>query len=228
MTTSSVPMSDSIQGAVNTFSRLLSDTTRLSLDMLSTWSDLLQSSLRTAPSQLTESARGMMSSLQNAGSASTGRMGCCRIPPPCWLPQPIGDVTSHVCPGATAVVRVCVSNCSFAPRTITVEAPANSGISVTPGSLNLGPKEKGCFTISFPVDANKSDCGEWTHYILVRGCRLHYLLWTVTVDKRGGCTCHEVDVEDCPDYIHHWYDHFYCYRPCLPAPGTRVGGADHQ
>jgi hypothetical protein len=23
-----------------------------------------------------------------------------------------------------------------------------------------------------------------------------------------------VEVEDCPDLIHHWYDHFYCDRPC--------------
>jgi hypothetical protein len=21
-------------------------------------------------------------------------------------------------------------------------------------------------------------------------------------------------VEDCPDLLHHWYDHFYCNRPC--------------
>jgi hypothetical protein len=21
-------------------------------------------------------------------------------------------------------------------------------------------------------------------------------------------------VDDCPDYQHHWYDHFYCHRHC--------------
>ena len=24
----------------------------------------------------------------------------------------------------------------------------------------------------------------------------------------------ELTVEDCPDLVHHWYDHFYCPRPC--------------
>jgi hypothetical protein len=28
------------------------------------------------------------------------------------------------------------------------------------------------------------------------------------------CADTEVEIEDCPDLIHHWYDHFYCERPC--------------
>jgi hypothetical protein len=26
--------------------------------------------------------------------------------------------------------------------------------------------------------------------------------------------CNEVEINDCPDMIHHWYDHFYCHRHC--------------
>jgi hypothetical protein len=28
-------------------------------------------------------------------------------------------------------------------------------------------------------------------------------------------------VEDCPDLIHHWYDHFYCPRPCIEERSNR-------
>jgi len=38
--------------------------------------------------------------------------------------------------------------------------------------------------------------------------------WTIKQTSRGGTCCHEVDIDDGPDYLHHWYDHFYCERPC--------------
>jgi len=223
MTTNPVTMNnDTLKGAVDSFSRLLNETTRLSVDMLNTWTNLLQNSLNTAPGQFTQSAQSAMDALQNMTSAMPMRTGsCCKIPPPCWLPRAIGDVVSHVCPGATAVLRICVTNCSFSPRTVTIETPADSKIVVTPASVTLGPRERKCITLSLAVSADQKECDDTRNFILVRGCRLHYLVWTVAVSKRGGCTCHEVEVDDCQDYVHHWYDHFYCNRPCLP---TRTGG----
>ncbi len=59
----------------------------------------------------------------------------------------------------------------------------------------------------------------------VRGCQLHFLRWTVVVASIGADTFYEVDVKDCPDHIHHWYDHFYCPRPCLEERGNHPGNA---
>jgi len=33
----------------------------------------------------------------------------------------------------------------------------------------------------------------------------------------------DIEIEDCPDLIHHWYDHFYCPRPCLGGTGLSTG-----
>jgi hypothetical protein len=39
------------------------------------------------------------------------------------------------------------------------------------------------------------------------------------VDESAASTpcCREVDVNDDPDYVLHWYDHFYVTRPCFGA-----------
>ena len=42
--------------------------------------------------------------------------GCnCQIPPPCWEPQPIGDVTTRACPGNKAVLRLHDTDWVFVP-----------------------------------------------------------------------------------------------------------------
>jgi hypothetical protein len=50
--------------------------------------------------------------------------------------------------------------------------------------------------------------------VWIHGCVEHAVRWTVRVAGRGGDSCNELDIDDCPDYVHHWYDHFYCARPC--------------
>ena len=41
--------------------------------------------------------------LPSLGSSS----GCgCEIPPPCWMPQPLGEYTSEACPGSKAVLTL--------------------------------------------------------------------------------------------------------------------------
>ncbi|MBI3077042.1 MAG: hypothetical protein HYY85_08685 [Deltaproteobacteria bacterium] len=117
----------------------------------------------------------------------------CEIPPPCWVPQSLGEVVSHVRPCSTASVRFRITNCGTVSRTITAQAVGASGqITVAPASLTLGPMERGHVTASLaiPDDAQPGTTHE------------------------AGDSCHEVEVEDCPDLIHHWYDHFYCERPC--------------
>ena len=65
----------------------------------------------------------------------------CEIPPPCWAPQPMGDVTSRVCPGSKAVVRLTVTNCGRPARTFTTQA-TDQGVKVEPPSISVGPMER--------------------------------------------------------------------------------------
>jgi hypothetical protein len=135
------------------------------------------------------------------------------------MPQNLGDVMSHVCPGGTASLRVRVSNCSGIKRDIRL-TPAGKpedikAVTVQPAVLSLEPMQTGVFIVSLPLEATASFGQEFEILLWVRGCLDHYLRWTLRVDKRGTDCCHEIDVDDCPDYVHHWYDHFYCERPCL-------------
>jgi hypothetical protein len=128
----------------------------------------------------------------------------CDVPPPCWWPRAGGEVESFVCEGASATLRVEVTNCGPTPRRFEIEAPKE--VTVTPGQLDLGPMERAVVTL------RREGAGEAV--VWVRGCYEHFVRWTVEVSSRGSSTCHEVQIEDCPDYRHHWYDHFYCERPC--------------
>lgn len=147
----------------------------------------------------------------------------CEIPPPCWMPRELTPVTSHVCAGATASLRVRVTNCSPGRTTVSLEAsgPEAQKVALTPASISLGPLERGVLTATHATPANASRGMELEALIWVRGCVDHVVRWTVKTSSRGGDSCHEVDVQDCPDYLHHWYDHFYCARPCRDRGSTR-------
>jgi hypothetical protein len=156
-----------------------------------------------------------------------GRSCGCDIPPPCWYPKAAGELKSHVCPGATASLRVRITNCGPTPRT--VEVTGTQSMKVDPSSLQLGPMERGIVTVSVGVPSGAATDTE--HLVWLRGCHDHFIRWTVCSSTRGVDSCHELDVEDCPDYLHHWYDHFYCPRPCpgdlrqvQPVRRTRARG----
>jgi hypothetical protein len=137
----------------------------------------------------------------------------CEIPPPCWEPQPIGDVTTRACPGNKATLRVHVRNCGSSPRTVTVEA-VDKTVSASPASVTIGPYEEATVVLARDVPGDAGEGERWTSVVWVRGCRVHYLRWTVQVAAACTSCCDEVEVDDCPDLVHHWYDHFYCERPC--------------
>jgi hypothetical protein len=157
--------------------------------------------------------RGMRSGLGAVESVRVRRTACaCEIPPPCWYPRHAGDVHSHVCAGGRAVLRVRVENCGPRPSTVTVEGGDKAAFEVENGTLELGPMERQTAVVKLDVS------GEQDEIVWVRGCYDHFIRWTVSETRRGGDACHELDVKDCPDYLHHWYDHFYCMHPC---PGQR-------
>jgi hypothetical protein len=82
--------------------------------------------------------------------------------------------------------------------------------------------ERGVVTASMEVATDVKEGFEEDLVLFVRGCRNYYLRWIITVADCGVDTCNEIEVDDCPDMIHHWYDHFYCPRHCQEQrqPGT--------
>jgi hypothetical protein len=58
--------------AMDSFSRIVDETTRLGIDLLDTYSRLLQSSARSAPGQMTKNLQSMMAAFQNMGTARIG------------------------------------------------------------------------------------------------------------------------------------------------------------
>ena len=163
---------------------------------------------------LEQGAKVGMSVLDSIKLPLPNRSRCsCEIPPPCWEPQPIGDVTTRACPGDKAVLRLHVKNCGWQGRTITLDATDKS-VGVSPASATVGPYEEELVLVSLDVPAAATEGEKHSTVVWVRGCYVHYLRWTVDVTcTRAGC-CDDVDVSDCPDLVHHWYDHFYCDRPC--------------
>jgi hypothetical protein len=183
--------------------------------------------------------RDLVGSVVPQGAGSVGAMarhrartmlvGCCDIPPPCWMPRSLGRVTSHVCPGGVATVRLRVKNCGAASESIRVEGagmPSGAAVTIDPGSLSLGSMEEDVVTATLTAPATAAK-GDSIHGLLwVLGCSRHYVEWTVRIGFGGCDSLHEVDVADCPDFIHHWYDHFYCERPCDDrAGGSRLAHA---
>lgn len=162
-------------------------------------------------------ATGLVSTLQRSvPRLPMAPRGCgCDIPPPCWVPRELGEVRSRVCAGGTATLRVRVTNCGASARQIAVEArPDAAGVTIDPPALALGPLERGVVVASLVIPAKAGVGEEREALIWVRGCHDHVLRWTVRVASRAGDCGHEIEVEDCPDLVHHWYDHFYCGRPC--------------
>jgi hypothetical protein len=141
--------------------------------------------------------------------------GCCEIPPPCWMPRQLTQVRSHVCPGATASVCFHITNCGIDRRTITVQADQNT--TVNPVALDLEPFQSGAVTVTYTLPTASRNGDSTEVRVFVHGCKSYFLRWTIETSTRGCACCHEVDIDDCPDLVHHWYDHFYCQRPCLPV-----------
>lgn len=164
-------------------------------------------------------ARRTLETLERSGVTPT--RGCCHIPPPCWVPVDLGIHTSRVCPGMAASIAICVTNCDQRPSTITATAtgPDAGHVSISPTALVLGPKERGCIHFTFQA-AKPGESPDREAILWVRGCKEYCLRWRIRRGDVADCRTPKFEVDDCPDLLHHWYDHFYCRRPCF---GRRTG-----
>lgn len=158
------------------------------------------------------------------------RTGGCEIPAPCWEPQLAGTCTICVAPGGTAMIRVHLSNCGWDRQVVMITALGKiaSWLTFMPTSIAMEPMERNLMLVKMQVPDNVKVGFSQTVPIIIRGCRDHYIRVDVTVASCPSVlNCCDVLVEDCPDNVHHWYDHFYCARPCRsvrdPAGGVRDG-----
>jgi hypothetical protein len=131
------------------------------------------------------------------------------------MPRSLGECVSHVGQCKTACIRLVVTNCDRVRRTISVKAAGKSGeVKISPPSLDLGPMERGSVSVCMTILQDTPDGTQFDSLVWVQGCREYFLRWTVSVGTVGFDSCHEITVDDCPEWIHHWYDHFYCVRYC--------------
>jgi hypothetical protein len=145
---------------------------------------------------------------------------CCDVPDPCWMPRAIGEVKLQLLADGTGEIHFTVTNGDYRSRTFTAKAAGQDAglVQLSPATATLGPKERGTFTakITAPAAAGTYDALIW-----ILGCRDHYLRVSVTVGSTQKTACYKVTVDDDPDYVVHWYDHFYCKKPCLGSSATR-------
>ncbi|HTR62974.1 MAG TPA: hypothetical protein VMH37_14785 [Candidatus Binataceae bacterium] len=213
--------SDILLDAAKSLGSLLDLGAQLGRDMLEILDRSRQSigSMSIGGTQLRNMSIGGMKPWASRGcgcNCGTGSSGCgCKIPPACWEPVCAGEIVSHVCPGSNATLRIRIRNCSWHAHEYKIDVPkAKAGVTVSPVAMNLGPMEHGFVTVTMPIPADASHSFEEDLMVWIRGCRTFYLCWDVRVASRGAECCHEIEIEDCADTIHHWYDHFYCQHPC--------------
>lgn len=140
------------------------------------------------------------------------------IPPPCWYPIAAGARHSYACPDVTATLEMRVAN--RGPTSRLIRAESADGVSLKPAKLTLAPMEHGYLTASFTVPAGAELGDEYERLVWIRGCQSHYVRWRIVAASKDLDLCHELEIEDRPDYLHHWYDHFYCSHPCLARGAT--------
>lgn len=143
---------------------------------------------------------------------------CCDIPQPCWMPHEVADICAELTPGGTQTIKITVTNEDFRPHNYTIMANGKDAgiVNFSANSLNLGPKERQSITATISVPAGLDVNGGPLEFVIwVKGCNNYYIRVALYVDnKPTAWKTNEFEVNDTPDYVVHWYDHFYCTKPC--------------
>jgi hypothetical protein len=177
--------------------------------------DLLGAVMDAAPPELSAMARTATRTAQKRAMGAMGAAGgCCDVPPPCWMPRLLDDVVTCAPACRTARVTLVITNCGATRRAITIAA--TGGVKVEPASVTLPPFGRQTVTLSVDVPQGAAAGSTIDSVVVVRGCREWVLRWTAHVREGVVDPAPSVAIDDCPDFRHHWYDHFYCARPCLP------------
>lgn len=164
-----------------------------------------------------------------AGTLSRRSSSCgCDIPAPCWEPRPAGTCCLDLTPGSSGTIRLHVSNCGWSRQVVAITALGKLAgwMTLSPTTLILDPQERATILVTVHLP-DKVPLGQrFSAPIIIRGCRDHFVRVEITVRDCIGPTC-DIVVDDCADNVHHWYDHFYCPRPCRTVRDpSGVGGAN--
>ena len=149
--------------------------------------------------------------------AQRASAGGCEIPAPCWEPQHAGTCAVCIAPGGVATFRVIVSNCGWSRQVVMITALGKiaSWLTFGPTSIAMEPMERNIFLVKIQAPDGASVGASQVVPVIIRGCRDHYIRVEVSIANCASLTtCCDMLVEDCADNVHHWYDHFYCARPC--------------
>lgn len=167
---------------------------------------------------------GATGAMNRLGSARMPKMAsCCDIPDPCWMPRDSGEAHCRLAPDGTAEIRMFLTNEDRVSRAYSLESAGFGAklVSFSANSITLGSKERTLIVATFTMPPGPPPSQPYDVVIWVHGCRDHFCRWIVQSATKTKTCCHEVAIDDGPDYVVQWYDHFYCERPC---PGSAVAG----
>lgn len=180
--------------------------------------------LMSAPAQM---AAALASNL--AGSVSGAVSPGCVIPPPCWEPRPAGTCRLSLPPGGVGTIRVHVTNCDWSRGIVGLTAAGRVAgwMTFEPTTQVIDAQSRATFRVTIRVPEKVRPGETLTGPLLVRGCLDHHIRVEVTVAEcETARSCCDISIDDCHDQIHHWYDHFYCPRPCRKGSGYAKGARD--
>jgi hypothetical protein len=90
-----------------------------------------------------------------------------------------------------------------------------------PTTVVVGPQEQATIRVTARVPDRALAGHSVSGPLLIRGCNDYVAQLAIRVAECTRPPCCDLFVRDCPDHIHHWYDHFYCPRPCRHGQYTR-------
>lgn len=142
---------------------------------------------------------------------------CCEVPPPCWEPRIAGTCEVRAGPECKGSIYLHVSNCDWAAHTIvvTVTGAIAGLVSIVPTTLVVGAQEEATVILTFAPPERPAVL--LAGAVFVHGCNEHVVRVKLGLANGSAATRCDVHINDCPDHMHHWYDHFYCPRPCRHA-----------
>lgn len=151
-----------------------------------------------------------------AGALTKRTSGGCEIPAPCWEPQPAGTCCLDILPGCVGKIRVHVTNCHWSRQVVLVTAMGRLAgwMQLNPTTLVVDPQERRTVEVTVRIPEDTKPGQTFTGPLVILGCRDHYVRVEINVTECAAHTVCDAFIDDCPDHVHHWYDHFYCPRPC--------------
>jgi hypothetical protein len=167
----------------------------------------------------------MAAALAGSLTGPVSRLGSsgCEIPPPCWEPRPAGTCTLVLPPGGAGTIRVHVANCDWSRGVVVLTSTGKIAgwMTFQPTTMVIDAQSHGTFRVTVRVPEGVEPGETLSGPLLVRGCLDHFVRVVVRVAECADGGCCDASVRDCHDQIHHWYDHFYCPRPCRKARQTK-------